>query len=31
MKVGFYGHVRQVHDLKAELDAAILSVLESGE
>jgi dTDP-4-amino-4,6-dideoxygalactose transaminase len=31
MKVGFYGHVRQYHDLKAELDAAIHSVLESGE
>ncbi|MHB0877014.1 MAG: DegT/DnrJ/EryC1/StrS family aminotransferase [Anaerolineae bacterium] len=31
MKVGFYGHVRQYHDLKAELDAAILNVLESGE
>ena len=31
MKVGFYGHVRQYHDLKAELDAAIHGVLESGE
>ena len=31
MKVGFYGHVRQYHDLKAELDAAIRDVLESGE
>ena len=31
MKVGFYGHVRQYHDLKAELDAEIHSVLESGE
>ncbi|HVO70883.1 MAG TPA: DegT/DnrJ/EryC1/StrS family aminotransferase [Aggregatilineaceae bacterium] len=31
MKVGFYGHVRQYHDLKAELDAVILEVLESGE
>ena len=31
MKVGFYGHVRQYHDLKPELDAAILEVLESGE
>lgn len=31
MKVGFYGHVRQYHSLKAELDAAIGDVLESGE
>ena len=31
MKVGFYGHVRQYHDLKADLDAAIQGVLESGE
>ena len=31
MKVGFYGHVRQYHDLKPELDAAIHGVLESGE
>lgn len=31
MKVGFYGHVRQYHNLKAELDAAIAGVLESGE
>jgi hypothetical protein len=31
MKVGFYGHVRQYHNLKAELDAVILEVLESGE
>jgi dTDP-4-amino-4,6-dideoxygalactose transaminase len=30
MNVGFYGHVRQYHDLKAELDAVILEVLESG-
>jgi dTDP-4-amino-4,6-dideoxygalactose transaminase len=30
MKVGFYGHVRQYHDLKQEIDAAILEVLESG-
>jgi dTDP-4-amino-4,6-dideoxygalactose transaminase len=29
-KVGFYGHVRQYHNLKAELDAAIHGVLESG-
>src|SRR5215468_3309858 len=31
MKVAFYGHVRQYHNLKAELDAAIHEVLESGE
>ncbi len=31
MKVGFYGHVRQYHNLKSELDAAIQEVLESGE
>jgi dTDP-4-amino-4,6-dideoxygalactose transaminase len=31
MKVGFYGHVRQYHDLKKELDAAIHGVLESGQ
>ena len=30
MKVGFYGHVRQYHSLKEEIDAAILEVLESG-
>lgn len=30
-KVAFYGHVRQYHNLKAELDAAIQEVLESGE
>jgi dTDP-4-amino-4,6-dideoxygalactose transaminase len=30
MKVGFYGHVRQYHNLKAEIDAAIADVLESG-
>src|SRR5262245_34764706 len=30
MKVGFYGHVRQYHNLKAEIDKAILEVLESG-
>jgi dTDP-4-amino-4,6-dideoxygalactose transaminase len=29
-KIGFYGHVRQYHNLKAELDAAIHGVLESG-
>jgi len=31
MKVGFYGHVRQYHNLKEEIDAAILQVLESGK
>ncbi len=31
MKVEFYGHVRQYHHLKAEVDAAILEVLESGQ
>ncbi len=31
MKVGFYGHVRQYHDLKEEIDTAILDVLESGQ
>jgi dTDP-4-amino-4,6-dideoxygalactose transaminase len=31
MQVGFYGHVRQYHDLKQEIDAAILEVLESGK
>lgn len=31
MHVGFYGHVRQYHSLKAEIDAAILDVLESGK
>ena len=30
MDVGFYGFVRQYHDLKAEIDAAILEVLEGG-
>ena len=31
MKVGFYGHVRQYHSMKAEVDAVIAEVLESGE
>ena len=31
MNVGFYGHVRQYHSLKEEIDAAILEVLESGQ
>jgi dTDP-4-amino-4,6-dideoxygalactose transaminase len=30
VKVGFYGHVRQYHNLKSEIDAAIHEVLESG-
>ena len=29
-QVDFYGHVRQYHNLKKEIDAAILEVLESG-
>ena len=29
-KVGFYGHVRQYHNLKNEIDGAIHEVLESG-
>ena len=31
MKVGFYGHVRQYHNLKTELNAAVQEVLQSGE
>jgi hypothetical protein len=31
MKVPFYGHVRQYHNLKAEIDTNIQTVLESGE
>lgn len=31
MQVPFYGHVRQYHNIKKELDDAILSVLESGQ
>jgi len=31
MKVGFYGHVRQYHNIKQEIDANIAKVLESGE
>ncbi len=31
MKVGFYGHVRQYHNIKAEIDANIASVLEGGQ
>ena len=30
MKVGFYGHVRQYHNIKDEIDANIQEVLESG-
>ena len=30
MKIGFYGHVQQYHDLKEEIDRAIHEVLESG-
>jgi dTDP-4-amino-4,6-dideoxygalactose transaminase len=30
VQVGFYGHVRQYHGLKNEIDAAIHEVLESG-
>ena len=30
MQVGFYGHVRQYHNLKQEIDGAIREVLESG-
>ena len=30
MKVGFYGHVRQYHNIQAEIDANIRRVLESG-
>src|SRR5688572_10583380 len=31
MKVPFYGHVRQYHSIKNEIDQAIHEVLESGE
>ncbi len=31
IKVPFYGHVRQVHSIRKELDEAILRVLESGQ
>jgi dTDP-4-amino-4,6-dideoxygalactose transaminase len=30
MKVSFYGHVRQYHNIKSEIDAEIQQVLESG-
>jgi dTDP-4-amino-4,6-dideoxygalactose transaminase len=31
MKVSFYGHVRQYHNIKAEIDSKMQEVLESGE
>ncbi|HWI57009.1 MAG TPA: DegT/DnrJ/EryC1/StrS family aminotransferase, partial [Bacillota bacterium] len=31
MKVEFYGHVRQYHNIKAEIDTNIQTVLESGQ
>src|SRR5438876_10642129 len=31
MKVEFYGHVRQYHNIKSEIDANIKTVLESGQ
>jgi UDP-2-acetamido-2-deoxy-ribo-hexuluronate aminotransferase len=31
VKVPFYGHVRQYHNLKKDIDAAIVGVLESGK
>src|ERR1043166_747451 len=31
MKVEFYGHVRQYHNIKSEIDANIKEVLESGQ
>lgn len=31
MKVPFYGHVRQYHNLKEDIDKAIVEVLESGK
>src|SRR6266480_1155733 len=31
MKVEFYGHVRQYHNIKAEIDQNIATVLESGQ
>jgi len=31
LNVGFYGHVRQYHNLKAEIDTKIHEVLESGQ
>src|SRR5438067_723676 len=31
MQVGFYGHIRQYHNIQSEIDANIRRVLESGE
>ena len=31
VKVPFYGHVRQYHNIKQEIDDAILRVLESSQ
>jgi dTDP-4-amino-4,6-dideoxygalactose transaminase len=31
MEVGFYGHVRQYHNIKDEIDASMSEVLESGK
>lgn len=31
MNVGFYGHTRQYHNIKSEIDANISAVLESGQ
>lgn len=31
MNVGFYGHLRQYHNIKAEIDANLHEVLESGQ
>ena len=31
MKVEFYGHVRQYHKIKSEIDQNIQTVLESGQ
>ncbi len=31
MHVPFYGHVRQYHNIQAEIDANIREVLESGQ
>jgi dTDP-4-amino-4,6-dideoxygalactose transaminase len=31
IKIGFYGHVRQYHNFKKEIDTAISNVLESGK
>jgi dTDP-4-amino-4,6-dideoxygalactose transaminase len=31
MNVGFYGHVRQYHNIKGEIDANMCEVLESGQ